>query len=248
MLNQPDAVILCGGAGLRLRSITGDLPKPMVRVAGRPFLELLLFQLKQHAFARVVLSVGYRHELIRGYFGEKAFGMDLVYSVEATPLGTGGALAQAAAKIKTDTALVMNGDSYSEVDLRRLLLEHRGGNAVATVVVMAENRADAGSVSVDESGRVIAFAEKNGCLNTRYQSAGIYVFNKTLFSSLSHRGKTSLEEELLPEWIASGKQINAFVIFGECTDIGTPERYAKAQESLANVADKVKVLRIEGQS
>src|SRR5271163_4826622 len=124
MSSLPDAVILCGGAGVRLKSITGEIPKPMAKIGGRPFLELLLSQLKRHGCSRVILSVGYKHEGIRGYFGDKALGLEIVYSVEVAPLGTGGALSQAAGEITTGSALVMNGDSYAEADLGRLARAH----------------------------------------------------------------------------------------------------------------------------
>ena len=248
MSSLPDAVILCGGAGVRLKSITGDTPKPMAKIGGRPFLELLLVQLKRHECSRVVLSVGYKHEVIRSYFGEKAFGLELVYSVETAPLGTGGALAQAAGEITTDSALVMNGDSYAEVDLGRLALTHSGSHADATIVVIAETRTDAGSVQLSEDGRVTAFAEKSPVLNTRYQSAGIYMFKKTLCSSISSTGKISLEEQLFPEWLANGKRIEGFVFSGGCIDIGTPERYSKAQNLLANLEREATMLGREGQS
>jgi len=247
MPNLPDAVILCGGAGLRLKSITGDTPKPMAVIGGRPFLELLLLQLKRHGFSRVVLSVGYKHEVIREHFGMKAFGMELVYSFETSPLGTGGALSQAASEITTEEALVMNGDSYAAVDLGLLETSHREGGADATVVVFAETRSDAGSVLVDENGRVRAFAEKSQSLNTRYQSAGIYMFSKTLCSAIPRTGKISLEEQLFPEWLANNRRIDAFVFSGRCIDIGTPERYQLAQNLLANFEKKASVPQREDQ-
>jgi len=247
MSGLTDTVILCGGAGLRLKSITGDTPKPMASIAGRPFLELLLLQLKRHGFSRVVLSVGYKHHLIREHFGEKGFGMDLVYSIEAAPLGTGGALAQVADEITTDCALVMNGDSYAAVDLSRLVQTHRESGASATVVVIAETRSDAGSVLVAEDGRVRAFAEKSDVLKTRYQSTGIYMFNKTLCSEIPRSGNISLEEQLFPQWLAQGKRVQAFVFSGDCVDIGTPERYLEAQDLLANVESEANVLRGESQ-
>jgi NDP-sugar pyrophosphorylase family protein len=247
MSSLPDAVILCGGAGVRLKSITGDTPKPMAKIGGRPFLELLLVQLKRHGCSRVILSVGYKHEVIRSYFGEKALGLEIVYSVETAPLGTGGALAQAVGEVTTDGALVMNGDSYAEVDLGRLARAHSKSAADATVVVIAETRSDAGSVMLSETGRVTAFAEKSPELNTRYQSAGIYLFNKSLCSSILRTGKISLEEQLFPEWLANGKRIEAFVFSGGCIDIGTPERYLKAQNLLANLEREATMLGHEGQ-
>ena len=117
----PDVVILSGGFGLRLRGMIGDVPKPMAPIAGRPFLELLLRQLKRQGFLRVILSVGYKQEVIREHFGDKAFGLELVYSIETSPLGTGGALREAVHRLRTETALIMNGDSYTDVDLSGLV-------------------------------------------------------------------------------------------------------------------------------
>ena len=157
---MPDAVILSGGFGLRLRGIIGETAKPMAPINGRPFLELLLRQLKRHGFSRVILGVGYKHETIREYFGEKACGLELVYSIETSPLGTGGALHQAASYISTDDFLVMNGDSYTDADLGGLVQKHAESGAAVTVVVIPETRSDAGSVVLDQTGKVKSFAEK----------------------------------------------------------------------------------------
>jgi NDP-sugar pyrophosphorylase family protein len=231
----PDVVILSGGFGLRLRGMIGDVPKPMAHVAGRPFLELLLRQLKRHGFRRVVLSVGYKQEVIREHFGEEAFGLDLVYSIETSPLGTGGALREAVAHIKTETTLIMNGDSYTGVELSRLVRKHAGNDADVTVVVIPETRSDAGSVVLDRDGKVKTFAEKRHLPESRYLSAGIYMLNKNLIAGVLQGSKISLEEQLFPQWLVDGKRIEGFVYEGQCLDIGTPERYLKAQHALEKV-------------
>jgi NDP-sugar pyrophosphorylase family protein len=231
----PDVVILSGGFGLRLRGMIGEVPKPMARIAGRPFLELLLRQLKRHGFSRVVLSVGYMQEVIREHFGEKAFGLELVYSIETSPLGTGGALREAVHHIGTQTALVMNGDSYTDVDLSHLVREHARSEADVTVVVIPESRVDAGSVVLDPKGKVKAFAEKRPVPESRYLSAGIYMLSKSLIGGVPLGSKISLEEQLFPQWLADGKSVEGFVCQGKCLDIGTPERYMKAQHALEKV-------------
>jgi mannose-1-phosphate guanylyltransferase len=220
---------------LRLRGTIGDVPKPMAQIAGRPFLELLLRQLKRLGFSRVVLSVGYKQEVIREHFGEKAFGLELVYSIETSPLGTGGALREAARHLRTGTALVMNGDSYTDVDLSRLVRKHAGNGPDVTVVVIPESRADAGSVVLDRNGKIKAFAEKRQVPESRYLSAGIYMLNKSLVAGIPQDSKISLEEQLFPQWLAEGKSIEGFVCEGQCLDIGTPERYMKAQHALEKV-------------
>jgi NDP-sugar pyrophosphorylase family protein len=243
----PDVIILSGGFGLRLRGTIGELPKPMADIAGRPFLELLLRQLKRQGFSRVVLSVGYKQEVIRKHFGEEAFGLQLVYSIETSPLGTGGALREAARHITTQTTLVMNGDSYTDADLGRLVREHAGNDADVTVVVIPESRSDAGSVVLDREGKVTTFAEKRPIPESRYLSAGIYILSRNLIAGIPEGSKISLEERLFPQWLADGKRIAGFVCHEQCLDIGTPERYQTAQGALEKV-ELGSVLESEGRS
>ena len=193
MSRVPDVVILCGGAGVRLKSITGDSPKPMATIAGRPFLELLLGQLERYGFSRVILSAGYKHQVIREHFGEQAFGLELVYSVEESPLGTGGALAQAADDITTDVALIMNGDSYAAVDLSRLVEAHRKDDATdGTVVVMAETRSDAGSVLLDENGESGSLCGEEQCPKYALPKRWHLYVQKETFVGHSAHGKDLL--------------------------------------------------------
>jgi NDP-sugar pyrophosphorylase family protein len=219
----------------------------MAQIGGRPFLELLLRQLKRQGFSRVILSVGYKQEVIREHFGERALGLELVYSIETSPLGTGGALREAANYISTETALVMNGDSYTDVDLSCLVREHAGNDADVTVVVIPETRSDAGSVVLDRNGKVKAFAEKRHVPESRYLSAGIYMLSKDFIASIPQGSKISLEEQLFPQWLADGKSIEGFVYQGQCLDIGTPERYQKAQLALEKVESET-FIESEGRS
>lgn len=244
---MPDAVILSGGFGLRLKEVIGETAKPMAPINGRPFLELLLRQLKRHRFSRVILGVGYKHETIRGYFGGQAFGLELVYSIETTPLGTGGALRQAAGYIATDNFLVMNGDSYTDADLRSLVQKHADSNAAVTVVVIPDTRSDAGSVVLDQNGKVKDFAEKRAVPGSRFLSAGIYIVNKYLVNTVPPQTKISMEEQLFPQWLTEGQDIEAFIFEGECMDIGTPERYQKAQAVLEKVQSQT-MIESEGRS
>src|SRR5215469_10920947 len=149
MLQTPDAVILAGGAGLRLKSVTGDVPKPMAKIGNRPFLELLLLQLKRQGFTRIILSVGTKQQMIRKHFGDSAFGLELTYSLEPSPLGTGGGLRQSVAHIAAESFLVLNGDSYTDVDLQQLLQTHRKSEADVTMAVIPGTRSDGGSVGFD---------------------------------------------------------------------------------------------------
>lgn len=236
MPHLPDALILCGGAGLRLKSVTGDAPKAMATVGRRPFLELLLRQLRRHGFERVILAVGLGQDMIRACFGEQAFGLNVVYSAESSPLGTGGALRNAASLAESDTALIMNGDSYTDVDLAEFIAEHRVAQANLSLVVTAsDGRSDCGSVYVGPGGRVELFAEKQSPAAAACVSAGIYLAPWTLLHDITAGVPISLEHELFPKWLREGHYFNGFLCPNLCLDIGTPDRYRRAQETLAAV-------------
>jgi D-glycero-alpha-D-manno-heptose 1-phosphate guanylyltransferase len=235
MPNMPDAIVLCGGAGLRLRSITEDAPKSLARIAGRPFLEFLLRQLRRHGFQRVILAVGYREDLIRAKFGERAFGLELTYSIESSPLGTGGALRNAADLAPAKAVLVMNGDSYTDVNLNALLLRHDETKADASVVVVrADERSDCGSVVLDGNGNLERFVEKEGPGRATYINAGIYVLSHSLLDLIPAGVQASLERDLFPRWIQDCATVKGFIHPGRCVDIGTPDRYWAAQQALAS--------------
>jgi D-glycero-alpha-D-manno-heptose 1-phosphate guanylyltransferase len=247
MLQIPDVVILAGGAGLRLKSVTGETPKPMAKIGERPFLELLLHQLKRQGFVRIILSLGQKQQMIREHFGEKTSGLHLCYSVEQVPLGTGGALRQSVLHVVTDSFLALNGDSYTDVNLNQLVEAHLICKANVTMAVIPDSRNDAGSVIFDEEGKVTAFAEKQFVRGSSYRSAGIYMLNRALMEEIGSGVNISLEEQLFPKWLASGKHIQAFVSPARCIDIGTPERYREAQVLLASVESNESIIRNEGQ-
>jgi NDP-sugar pyrophosphorylase family protein len=235
MPNAVDAILLCGGAGLRLRSVSGDAPKSLTNIGDRPFLELLLHQLRRHGFERAILAVGYRSDAIRSHFGDRALGLKLEYSTETTPLGTGGALRNALDFIHSNTALVMNGDSYTDADLTAFARDFRAAKAdFSMVVVPVDGRKDVGLVAVDAGGKITGFKEKQSSVGSGVLNAGIYMTAKRVIGEIPPETQVSLEEELFPRWFAEGKYIRAFRYPGECIDIGTPERYRSAQESLAN--------------
>lgn len=248
MSKMPDAVLLCGGAGLRLRQVTGAAPKSLATVAGRPFLELLLRQLARHGFERAILAVGYQKELIRSQLGSSMFGLRLAYSAEDSPLGTAGALRQAAQLMETETAVAMNGDSYTDADLHGFVSQHTTSGAHASVVVVpADGRTDCGLVRVDPSGRVAQFDEKSGPARMHFVNAGIYAMSQTLLNEIPAGLPVSLEREVIPHWLEQGKHIQAFVCPSKCVDIGTPDRYHTAQNVLANTELEVSTLGPEGQ-
>ncbi len=233
MHDPPDAVVLCGGAGLRLRSVTGHVPKSMAPVAGRPFLEVLLRQLGRHWFRRVILAIGYGMDVIHAQFGEDVFGMQLVYSTESSPLGTAGALRQAAPLVLSESVLIMNGDSYTDINICDVVEDHRASNAeVSIVVVPADGRNDCGMIRVNGIDRVVRFAEKPAVAERAYVNAGIYIVCSKLLYDIPSGIQVSIEHEVFPRWLEEQHEIRAIIVPGRCVDIGTPERYWNAQEVL----------------
>ena len=236
MPNRPDVIILCGGAGTRLRSVTGETPKGMASVAGRPFLELLLEQLKRQSFTRIILAVGYQSDLIRSHFGETFPDLALMYSTEANPLGTAGAIRNAAHLVTSESMLVMNGDSYTDVNLASLVDAHFSSKADASlVVVSADDRTDCGFVLLNPDNTVAAFNEKHASSGARFVNAGVYVLTANIVDDIPVGRSISLEQEVLPAWVTQGKTIAAFIHDGTCVDIGTPDRFRSAQSLLAGL-------------
>ena len=236
MPEVPDAIVLCGGAGLRLKTITGDAPKSMAVVAGRPFLELLLRQLRQNGVQRVILAVGYQKQVIRSYFGNRMFDLEVAYSEESTPLGTGGALRNAVDLITTDAALILNGDSYTGVNLAQFIAAHEISTVDASVVLSApDERDDCGNVAIDNNDMVVSFVEKKELPGQRRINAGIYMVARSLLHEIPVGVPVSLERDLFPRWLEQGRKIKGFVYAGSCTDIGTPDRYRIAQQILADL-------------
>jgi D-glycero-alpha-D-manno-heptose 1-phosphate guanylyltransferase len=236
MPSLPDVIILCGGAGTRLRTIAGDAPKGMAHVAGRPFLELLLEQLKRQGFTRVILAVGFKSDFIRSHFGENFPDLELIYSTEHQALGTAGAIRNAAHLVKSGSVLIMNGDSYTDVNLADFVHGYDGSKSDGSlVVVSADDRTDCGFVVLDADKMVVAFNEKHVSANAGLVNAGVYVLSSRILSDIPSGREVSLENEMFPAWLGEGKKIRAFVHSGACVDIGTPDRYRSAQSLLAAV-------------
>ena len=224
-----DVVILCGGLGTRLRNVVNDRPKSMAMVGGRPFLEWWLLRLSYFSCHRVILCIGYMGDCIREYFGDgNRLGLTLMYSEEKQLLGTGGALRQAVDLCESDSTLVLNGDSWCEVDLHQLHAWHEEQKAEGTLLLThVEDGQRYGQVSVNDDGEIVEFSEKNKKGHgSGWVNAGVYIFRRKLLDSMTLEGTVSLEKDVLPEWV--GKGLFGYRGTGEFVDIGLPESYARA--------------------
>lgn len=223
------AIILAGGLGTRLRSIVPDLPKPMADVAGKPFLWWMLRRLEQQGLTDVYLAVGYKRELIERYFGEKFGALKVHYVVEDTPLGTGGAIAKAIARINGDEAYVLNGDTMAIVDLAALAAIAAAPEVdLAMAVAELPDVARYGAVEFDAvSQRVTAFREK-GQQGSGYINAGVYLLKREPFMQRLSGERFSFEQDYLYAQF-SELYIGALPGVSQLIDIGVPEDYALAQ-------------------
>jgi D-glycero-alpha-D-manno-heptose 1-phosphate guanylyltransferase len=224
------AVLLVGGMGTRLRPVVSDTPKPLAAVGSRPFLELLVCQLRNQHIRRLVMCTGYLADQIEKEFGD-GHGWDLTieYSKEESPLGTAGAVKLAQSHLKEESDFfVLNGDSFVEVDFHQLLSFHRKSGGIASMaVVRMKNDKRYGTVHADNMGRVIGFAEKAEGDESGFVNAGVYVFSRSIFDHIP-AGHASLEKDVFPQLLNRGLYV--FEQQGVFIDIGTPEDYARAQE------------------
>jgi len=230
------AFILAGGRGTRLQPAFDGGPKAMAPVAGRPFLDYLLQFLKRAGITRIVLCVGYKHQQIRESAGDgRHMGLDIRYSLERSPLGTGGALALAVSRTGVEgTVLAMNGDSLAEVELAGMWRAHGARHAAATIgLVNVPNAARYGRVAIDGKGWVRRFAEKSGDDDRGTINGGVYLFESDVLKQIPPLKAVSLECEVLPR-LASCGSLFSFSSPGRggFIDIGTPEDYLRAEEHL----------------
>lgn len=224
-----EAIILAGGLGTRLRSVVADLPKPMAPVAGRPFLAWLLDELAQAGFTKIILAVGYKHELIQQYFGDHNGPLELVYSIEVEPLGTGGALKQALSLASASQVFVINGDTHIALDYQAMRQAHKQAEAklsIAACAVLDVGRF--GAMDIDAEDHVVGFFEK-GRSGPGYINGGVYLIAKELLTNSVLPEKFSFENDVLLSRLAVIKPL-AFKTEGSFLDIGVPEDYARAAE------------------
>jgi len=223
-----EAIILAGGLGTRLSNILPDLPKCMAPINDKPFLEYLLEYLIKENITRVILSVGYKHEIIVNHFGENYKNLEIVYAIETEPLGTGGAIAFASQLTINNNFFVLNGDTFFTANLDELEKFHfKKKSNISIIVRQINDKLRYGTVITDDNYRIIGFKEKQINNDNIYINGGIYMINKNIFSIVNLDKKFSFEKDLLEKYYSSipfyALDSKAYFI-----DIGIPEDYEKA--------------------
>jgi len=197
----------------------------LAEVRRRPFLAYLLDQVAAAGVGSIVLCTGHLGEQVRSTFGDAYSGLRLIYSQETSPLGTGGALWRARPLFRSDPVLVLNGDSFCDLDLGEFWKFHRAANAAGSLALTeVQDTRRYGRALVQPDGAITGFAEKADTAGPGWISAGIYLFSNLLLRSIPEDRPVSLEREVLPSWV--GRGLYGYRSKGAFLDIGTPEAYA----------------------
>ena len=235
--SSAQVVILAGGLGTRLRPVTTQIPKPMVPVAGVPYLEHQLRLLARQGLRDVVLLTGYLGEQIEEYFGEGSrLDLHIRYSREPAPLGTGGALRNAR-ELLDDEFIVIYGDSYLPIEYAPVverLRETKCGGVLALYHDPTGETDVPGNVALDDDGVVVRY-DKNGAKDPalRYIEAGVLALRKSVLDLMAPSGVASLEQEVFPRLI-DRRALIGLPTTQRFYDIGTPERLRVIEELLAS--------------
>lgn len=225
MISDIDVLILCGGRGERLKSAVGNRPKALAQIEDKAFLDILINHLTYFNFKRFILCVGYQKEKIIKHFSGNCH--QIVFSIEESPLGTGGALKNAASLIGSSSFLVVNGDTFCDVDFNELIDFHANKKSIFTMALAkTQQGSDCGSILLDGSGKLLDFKEKTN-QPTSLVNAGIYVMEKEIFGYMSKDAAFSLEYDFFPKIKEIG--CYGYITGSELFDIGTPQSYEKAK-------------------
>lgn len=230
-------ILLVGGKGTRLAPLTNDTPKPMLKVAGRPVTEHQIIKAKQAGINHLVLATSYLAEVFEPYFGDGSkFGLKITYAVEDVPLGTGGAIANAAKELEIDkgeSIVIFNGDVISAHDLRAQIELHESKSADATLYLTRVKDARAyGCVPIDADQRVQAFLEKMENPITDTINAGCYIFRDSALENIPQNEVVSVERDTFPKLLDSGAALYGYLDENYWIDMGTPQSFIKASQDL----------------
>ena len=226
------AIILAGGLGTRLKKAVPNLPKPMAPILNRPFLEYQMDYWVKQGINKFILSIGYLNQIVTEHFGREYQKASIDYVIEDEPLGTGGALLKASQGLK-EPFLVLNGDTFFEVDLKLLNDFHKEQSSEWTLSLFRANKSERYmGLKLADNGEILAL--ESGSSESNLFNGGVYLINPSVFDRLdkTSREKISLENDLLPNFITSGGLLYGIECIGKFIDIGLPKDYHRAAEIL----------------
>ena len=229
------AIILVGGLGTRLRPLTCDTPKSLVPILGTPFIEHMLKWLMKYGVHEVILTLSHLAPAIQQYLGDgQSIGMKIRYIQEPSPLGTAGAVGNAALSID-EPFLVLNGDIFTEIDISEMQALHKHKGATATIALTpVENPSAYGLVKTNAEGFVLGFTEKPevSAVNDNFINAGIYILEPEVLSLIPPGENYSFERGVFPDLVKEKKTFFAYSSSSYWIDIGTPEKYTQLNRDI----------------
>ncbi len=225
-MQTKEAIVLAGGLGTRLKGVVSDTPKPMASVANQPFLKYIFDYLITQGIERVILSVGYKYEHIKTFFGDHYLSLELIYSVEETLLGTGGGIRLSIDYLKSDSAFIINGDTFFDVDLEKMETFFTSTNSDLCLALKPMKDFDRYGAVVVEDDKISSFKEKQfvkeGLIN-----GGIYLMESAFLKDFKSGEMFSFEQYLM-EKRGRKKKITGFISDTYFIDIGIPKDYKQA--------------------
>lgn len=218
------AIILSGGLGSRLGHLAASSPKPMLPVGGRPFVEYLVIWLERAGFRTIVFACGYRSDVLKRHFGDgRRWGVSITYSDEREPLGTAGAIRLAVKAVQARRFLIVNGDTFFDINPRLVLDLVSDGITMSMALVQVQDPGRFGRVEQSPDGMIVGFARGQSGLGSATVNAGIYGARSNVLEIIPESRKCSLEDEVLPALVGHG--LRGLCVDGFFIDIGIPETY-----------------------
>ncbi len=242
------AVIMAGGEGTRLRPLTSQRPKPLAPALNVPIMEHIVLLLKSHGITDIVVTLHYLADEIEGYFGDGAeWGVNLIYSVEDTPLGTAGSVKQAEAYLKDGTFLIISGDALTDIDIDKAIKYHRDKQSMATIILShVPNPLEFGVVITDDEGHIRRFLEKPswGEVFSDTVNTGMYILEPSVFDYMEMGKNYDWSQQIFPQILAEDKPLFGYVMDGDYwCDVGNLNQYREAQYTVMDGQTRVQVGR-----
>lgn len=232
------AVVMAGGEGTRLRPLTQNRPKPLVPVVNKPIAQHIVEHLRRAGITDIVITLYYLAEEIQKYFGDGSeLDVNLIYSIEDTPLGTAGSVKKAENYLNEDTYIIVSGDALTDIDVAKALAFHREKKSEATLVLQhVENPLEFGVVMTEEDGRVRRFLEKPswGEVFSDTVNTGMYILEPSVFKLMEPGRNYDWSQDIFPRMLAEGRPIYGYVMEEYWTDVGSLDQYRQAQYEMLN--------------
>lgn len=222
------AIILAGGRGERLIPLTNDIPKPMIKIGGMPVIERQVAALKKSGVTEIIVCGHYKFDAIKKYFGAEWNGVKITYVDEPEPLGTGGAVKNAAGHIDEDDFIVFNGDIVTNIDMREIVKFHISRKSLCTLVMRnTDHPKDSNVFEMDGSGKIINFIGK-GQEGIRTAHTGFFVLNRRILDMIP-KGRCDMEKDVVAS-VYRNENVMGFVTSSYTRDMGTPDRLKSIEE------------------